>query len=498
MAVRTWANALGVGAGAGLLAGAGQLGIGYGLGILRWTRDFPTGAPWHAQLAWVVFLASVAVIIGSLAGSWQARRLHLAPSAGLRVALAFAAAVGATVILPLVARPAAMSRLAETGNPRLAAIIAATVGLLIGIVIATAVLAVPPISGSVVATVLWVWIAALISAAWTLGRGASWATAELALLPAGGVWLPVTLLGPAVLIALAVAAIARFGGSDLRAVAVCGVAGPALIGLAYVIAGPGGGSQTSAYRFALFAACAGFAVSALLAVVRRRRRKPALSTAIPEPTGTRPEFAGTGSHWDPSPTDLDDLDTDDSRASRPDTGSHPDTVDYGWPEPEPDEPDTDTRRVALQAPTAPEPVDEPAAPAKKAARRRTPAKKAATRTGPTTPEAAPVSPAPVSPAPAPARPARATSSGPATAPAAAPAAEPAKGGQGRLGRRGRREPAPDTATPAKPAKAPRVSKAQAREEDHVDWVKSLGGGNGIRIGGAESGRHTDPFTDDET
>ena len=77
MAVRTWANTLGVGAGAGLLAGAGQLGIGYGLGIVRWDRDFPTPGPWHAQLAWIAFLTVVAVVAGGYAGSWAARRNRL-------------------------------------------------------------------------------------------------------------------------------------------------------------------------------------------------------------------------------------------------------------------------------------------------------------------------------------------------------------------------------------------------------------------------------------
>src|SRR5262245_45254964 len=98
MAVRTWANSLGVAAGAGLLAGAGQLGVGYGLGIVRWQRDFLTAAPWHAQLAWVAFLSMVAVIMGALAGASQARRAHQAPTVGLRTLLAFAAAAGAAVI----------------------------------------------------------------------------------------------------------------------------------------------------------------------------------------------------------------------------------------------------------------------------------------------------------------------------------------------------------------------------------------------------------------
>jgi hypothetical protein len=278
MAVRTWANTLGVGAGAGLLAGAGQLGIGYGLGILRWDQPFPTGDAWHAQLTWVAFFAGVAVVAGGYAGEWYARRSRLVPTLGVRVALALVSAVGAAVILPLCIRPAGLAHPAEGGDPRLSVALTCVAGLLVGIIAAFAALTVPAVSGSVVATVLWMWIAALVSAAYTLGGGASWATARLGLFPGRGIWVPLALFAPAVLIGLAVAAIARFGGSDTRAVGASGATGPALVGLAYLIAGPGSGSGGSAYRWALVAIAAGGAVSVLVAVARRPVR-----TATPAP-----------------------------------------------------------------------------------------------------------------------------------------------------------------------------------------------------------------------
>src|SRR5256885_10200188 len=94
-ALRAWANTLGVTVGAGVLAGAGQLGIGYGLGIVRWDREFPTPGPWHAQLTWVAFLASAAVVAGGYAGSWAGRRHRLERTVAVRVAIAPTAAVGA-------------------------------------------------------------------------------------------------------------------------------------------------------------------------------------------------------------------------------------------------------------------------------------------------------------------------------------------------------------------------------------------------------------------
>src|SRR2546430_16607453 len=212
MAVRTWANTLGVGAGAGLLAGAGQVGMGYGLGILRWDGDFPTSDPWHAQLTWVAFLSGVAVIAGAYAGAWYAHRTRLEPTLPSRIALAFAAAAGAAIILPLTIRPAGLAHPAEGGDPRLSVALTAVAGLLIGVIAAFAALSVPAVSGSVVATVLWMWVVALISAAYTLGGGASWATPRPGLFPAPGLWGPPGPVAPPVLVGPAAAAIARAGG----------------------------------------------------------------------------------------------------------------------------------------------------------------------------------------------------------------------------------------------------------------------------------------------
>jgi len=257
---------------------------------VRWDREFPTPGPWHAQLTWVAFLASAAVVAGGYAGSWAARRNGLERTVAVRVAIALTAAVGALVLMPLVARPAGAARPVESGDPRLAAILTVVAGLLVGVVAAFAALSVPAVSGSIVTTVLWLWIVALISAASTLGGGASWADARLGLLPAEGVWVPLVLLVPAVLIAFGVAGIARFGGSPPWAVGACGAAGPALVGLAYLIAGPGGGSDGTAYRCALLAILAGVAVSVTVAVVRRRQPKPVPAPEAAEPA---PEPAPT-------------------------------------------------------------------------------------------------------------------------------------------------------------------------------------------------------------
>jgi len=498
--LRTWANTLGVTVGAGVLAGAGQLGIGYGLGIVRWDRDFPTPGPWHAQLTWVAFLTSVAVIAGGYAGSWFARHNRVEPTLAVRVGLALAAALGALVVLPLVIRPAGSSHPPEAGDPRLVAALTVVAGLLIGIIAAFAGLSVPAVSGSIVTTVLWLWIVALISAASSLGGGASWATARLGLLPAGGIWVPLTLLVPAALISLGVAGIARFGGSDAWAVGVCGAAGPALVGLAYLIAGPSGGSDRTAYSSALFAILAGVAVSVAVAVVRRRPARPAAETATAPPAEaltedlgrlhplegvqeskiSTPEALEPPAEPEPTPTPEPAAEAKPPAQPEPPAQLEPAAKAEAQPEP-PTQPEPAAK---AEPPTQPEPA------AKAKAQPKAPAKaqpKAEAR-----PEAQPEAEARPEARPE-AEPAAETEPASQPAPAAAEPAPKERTGQGikvpGLGRRSRRRA--ETPVPA------------AETDSHLDWVKGLRAEETpARVGGNANPRHAKaadppPATEDE-
>jgi hypothetical protein len=464
MAVRTWANALGIAAGAGVLAGAGQLGIGYGLGILRFDQDFPAGAPWPEQLAWVTFLAIAAVVGGALGGAWRLRRLGLAATLPVRAALALAAGVGAAVMIPLLVRPAGAAHLAEAGSPQVAVALAAVAGLLTGVVAAFAVLSVPAVSGNVVSYVLWLWIAALISAAWTIGRGASWASARLGLLPATGLGEPVVLLIPPVLIGFAVAAVARFGGGDKRAVAASGLAGPLLLGIAYLAAGPGGGEHGTAYRYALIGIAVGLAVSVLTGLVRRPVRKPATEPA-PTPAPVEPA-------WEPGEgTDVPAATVPASirTASEITTASlWPDAAQDGDPTPE------DT-----EAPPKPTARPKPERPKSTRARR-------ATETAKT--EAVKPTEAPPAPEPAPAAPASAPAQAPEPPePATGTPEVTAKSGRGfRLGRRDRSQAgAPSGGTAS-------GGKKGATEDEYEDWVKGLGAEPPSRLDSGKPARHAKP------
>jgi hypothetical protein len=484
MAVSTrTVTTLGVAAGAGVLAGAGQLGVGYGLGILRWDRDF-TADTWHTQLAWVAFLSAVAVVCGVVAGRWRGG--GEAAGAVQRAAVVGAATLGSLVVLPLVIRPAATSHLAETGDPRLTAAITSGAGLALGVLAAVAVLTVPVVSGNITAWIVWVWLAGTLSAVGTLSGGASWGTARPGLLPATGVWVPVTLLGASVLIAAAVAGMARMGGNDARFTGVSGAAGPVLLGAAYLVAGPGAGVAAQAYRYALVAVLAGAVVSVLIAVLRR---VPAITTV---PAGPRHDATHETL---PEPVQGTIVDPWESPTL---TGPASHTPDYGWPAaPDPVSPAAPppvvtapvstpaSAPVSPPAPAGPAPAAEPpAAPPKSRRGMRRGAKKATV-----IPPAEPVTITPTRTAPPPAPP------------------RPEEPGRGRVEETGRGRPeetgrgrAEETtrAVPEEPAgRAGRRSRRraddgrQAPESDYVDWVKGLsGGGDGVRVGGAA--RHAKP------
>jgi hypothetical protein len=252
--------------------------------------------------------------------------------------------------------------------------------------------------------------------------------------------VPLTLLGAAVVIGAAVAGLARLGGNAAGATGASGAAGPALIGAAYLIAGPGTGVAASAYRYALIAVVAGVVISVLLAVLGRR---PAAVTVLPRsrelpalPALPDPADEPDGKPWETSSTD---------RTNGPGSADRDSTPDYGWTTVEP--PGT-TWPVASAEPVSPAPAPPPvpkAEPAPKPSSRADSRRKAA-----------------------PAR-RRAAAEPPEQPPAVPdePAAKP--------GRRSRRR---DNAGPVP-------------ESDYVDWVKGLSSADdAVRVGG--TARHAKP------
>jgi hypothetical protein len=333
MAFRTWAQTLGTAAGAAFLAAAGQFGVGTGLGLLRWDGDFASRAAWHSQLAWLAFLTALATVAGAAAGRWApagfaGTTLTEREPRWARAALCAAAALGAAAVIPVGTRPAHGVHLPEPGPAGTAASTAMLLALVLGVAVGYAALSVPAVGGNVVTYAIWLWLAALASALWTLGRHSDVGTApgpvehaagRLGLLPpAGTVTSIVLLLTAPAAIGLLAALVSRFGGGGRLAVAYSGAAGPLLVAGAYVIAGPAG--QGVAYWCSLAGVAVGVAASAFVALARHTRL--ATPSYFPSRTPDRPWDADLDAQPDPA-TDPADDDGRLARALRAPTEDRP-------------------------------------------------------------------------------------------------------------------------------------------------------------------------------
>jgi hypothetical protein len=288
--------------GVAALAAAGQLGIAYGLGIVRLTRvlDVTTRDQWTAQLAWVAWLAMSAAVIGAVVGARLApgRRYGLpAYGIGTVIALALGAGVGAAAVVPLTMQPARTAQIAGV-HPVLVIGIAAALGALAGVLAAVAALMQVVARWNLIAVGACVWAIALLSVAPSLAPDDPLPAVRLGVFDAA-------YLAPAVtqrtalftMPAVALVAGALFGwrarrqGRGTLTVALAGLPGPAMLTVAYLIAGPGSGAaryQVVPYWAAMTATCAGLLGSVLAAVVRDGED----ADADPAPQGDAAEPSG--------------------------------------------------------------------------------------------------------------------------------------------------------------------------------------------------------------
>ncbi|MEV1146743.1 hypothetical protein AB0I76_24240, partial [Micromonospora sp. NPDC049799] len=111
MAFRTWGRLLLTALGVSLLAGAGQLGVAFGFGIVRLDGSFTGGSvnQWPAQLVWAGWFAANAAVAGAVLTERLARRDGLLTGTVRPVAVAAAAALGATVVAPLCMAPCGLA-----------------------------------------------------------------------------------------------------------------------------------------------------------------------------------------------------------------------------------------------------------------------------------------------------------------------------------------------------------------------------------------------------
>ncbi len=462
---RRWARVLSTAAGTAAVAGAGQLGIAYGLGMVHLSTGIPAAGMWETQLTWVAWIAALAVLAGAAGGTWMARRGEAGarPGArgslelGQRIVVSMAAAVGAGTVIFLTALPARTIDLSGS-DPALEAALAALLGVVVGILAAVTTMSLRVAAVSVVTIVTVVWLIALASVTPTLGPEAQPALVRPGVLdlPAFGDGARSTvarLSAPllVLLIGTALAAAARSRGlSKLHTIA-AGVAGPALLACAYLIAPPAGDDravQGPAFGGALIA----LGIAVLAAVMLAMTRLPTSQVDGPAAGGNDTRA------WGASPTGVSATAAVGATAPVTPGAGGPAEEGYGAPAAEPPYPDfpsrepdyapretdyapreTDFPAPADAAPPKPEPIQPPAVPPPHAG-----------AAGPARPESTWFEPA--EPA--------------GSEPVAPAAAEPAGGGGP--------EPAAEPERPATRRKRWR-RKEQPEQDQHMDWVRSLGG-----------------------
>ncbi|SIR89135.1 hypothetical protein SAMN05444858_1256 [Micromonospora avicenniae] len=295
MVSRTWRNLLLTALGMGVLAGAGQLGIAFAFGIVQLTGA-PAGATvnqWPAQLVWVGWFAAHAAVAGTVVTARLARRHGLLGSTGRLVAIAAAAALGATVVAPLCARPAQAAEHFSV-DPISAVGICAILGALVGAGAAIAVLVRPPLGWNLAAVGVVVWLVALVSVVPSLSTAGPLPAVRLGVLEptvldigAAGRQAVLILPAAALLIGAVTGGLARWRGHSPLVNGVTGAAGMVLVAFAYLAAGPGDAVdryQITPYYGALLAVAAGVLGSGVAASFRWPRVRRAAEAPADEPT----------------------------------------------------------------------------------------------------------------------------------------------------------------------------------------------------------------------
>ncbi|MDP9815901.1 hypothetical protein [Spirilliplanes yamanashiensis] len=315
MALRTWGRMLLVAAGAAALVATSQLGLAYGLGIVRLTRVFGDEMRdhWPAQLAWVTWFAMVAATAGAWLAGWSARRRGEPPRPGLHAALAAAAGLGALTVVPLVMQPARTAQVLGV-DPVIVIGISAGLGAVAGAFAGYAALAGWTARVSLLAVGGAVWLVALVSVVPSLGVTDPLPAARLGVLDAAFLSTATTQrFALFTMPAIALVAGAALGWTARRrdmptlTIATAGLAGPALLTVSYLIAGPGSGGehyQSVPYWAAVVATATGVLGSVLAAVIRRTEDDDAVTEGdrpgVDEPTAAFPAPGG-GSGPDATP-----------------------------------------------------------------------------------------------------------------------------------------------------------------------------------------------------
>ena len=293
--------------GVAMLAAASQLGVAFGLGVVRLSRTFQVDQEnqWTAQMAWVSWFAMVAAVAGAVAADRMARRNGYEGGIGSRIAYSVTAGVGAAVLVPLCMQPARFAIVRST-DPVLVIGLSAALGAVAGVFVALAALTHQPLLWNVGATTGAAWALALVSVIPSLGLddplpNLRLGVLDLASFSTGAAQSSAVVTMPllALLLGAAIAGLGRYLGRPPVTIAASGLIGPAMLCLAYLVAGPGSDTdkfQAAPYWGTLVAVGAGTLGSVLATVVRRPTPRPegptaedaATAATAEQPTVARP------------------------------------------------------------------------------------------------------------------------------------------------------------------------------------------------------------------
>ncbi|THV27989.1 DMT family transporter [Glycomyces paridis] len=305
MSPRSAAKTVGAGFAVAALAALAQLGLAYGFGLLSWAEDAPGATAavldfrQNANQAWVAWFAAASCVIGGLASGAIGSRASAGLGPAARATAVLAGAAGAFIVGPLVSLSATQG--AGFDDFPTKPLVAAGLGAAVGFALTLIGMSSRSVAVNVGASVALVWLLAVLSVFVDVGERVS-PVHELAV---WGSWAgPDTILGRrgfaiavpfvigSALIGAVVAAFARRGpitSSGYRIAAASGIAGPLIVTVAHLVAGPSRVDNAESMSVILvgpYAAIAGLLGSLIVCALPKSGGQLDDRSAPPEPDRT--------------------------------------------------------------------------------------------------------------------------------------------------------------------------------------------------------------------
>lgn len=274
--MKTWGRTVIAAAWFAALVGLAQLGIGTATEAVRLQGVYDHMDFWSSQLVWLVWYAGLSVLAGTVAGVAAARRDTPSPGLGLRFSAALAASLGAIASIGTVLLQVRQARILS-GNPLLIVGITVGVGAAIGLLAAIVVLSHKSFGWNAVSMIVAIWLVFGASAAFAPYDPPQLGVLGISGSTLGSKILPYALPMLAAAIGVVTGLIARSKGHHRAVLAISGSIGPALVGFAYAIAGPGTSDyQHRPWLAAMIAVGAGLLGSLVVGAWPQRSEAPSV------------------------------------------------------------------------------------------------------------------------------------------------------------------------------------------------------------------------------